>query len=307
MNGRVPDEVLLEWIPLPTLTQIRKEQAERQALLVARREQRKAETIARNEQKRIYQEKQREARRLLREQRLAEQAAERLQHHKERKERAILARKARDKARTKTGWTREEVSAYKRATREILTVSRKHLLARPKKYYSKRRSFDTEFERDEYVRGWREHKEWCVQNREAIKAAAGARNSKRIRNMLAAGVFTLEAYDALLAERKAAHISLLKKSDEHRRERRRIRDQWRNYRKQVKQGWAANGGRISMGWFDRQLVQQMGKCAICGLLMDGDIEIDHVFPVALGGPNEEWNLRLSHPMCNTKKGDCITF
>ncbi|MEN6407863.1 MAG: HNH endonuclease signature motif containing protein [Thermoguttaceae bacterium] len=307
MNECVPDEVLLEWILLPTLTQIRKEQAERQATIVARREQRKAETIARNAQKRIDQGKQppvsREVRRLLREQRLAEQTAERLQHHKERKERAAVALKAREKARLKTGWTREEVCAYKRATREVLSISKKHLLGRPKKYHSGNRSFDTEFERDEYVRGWREHKEWCEQNREAIKTAANARRSKRIHNMLAAGVFTLEAYDALLAER----VHPQKKSDEHHREKRRIRDQWRNYRKQVKQGMAANGGRISTGWFDRQLAQQMGNCAICGKLMDSDIEIDHIFPVAHGGPNEEWNLRLTHPVCNIQKGDRITF
>lgn len=33
--------------------------------------------------------------------------------------------------------------------------------------------------------------------------------------------------------------------------------------------------------------------------------IDHVYPKSLGGPDDMWNLRLTHQSCNAIKGNCI--
>jgi 5-methylcytosine-specific restriction endonuclease McrA len=135
-------------------------------------------------------------------------------------------------------------------------------------------------------------------------------DNKRLRNMLAAGFFSLEAYDAWKAEQKLEqnknHPN--RKSDEHNAERRRIRDQWRNYRKQVKVGMAANGGRIPSGWFAAQLHRQSHCCAICSRPFgDGNVEIDHIVPVAKGGPNVMWNLQLTHSVCNIQKSDLMPW
>ena len=44
-------------------------------------------------------------------------------------------------------------------------------------------------------------------------------------------------------------------------------------------------------------------CQICGtILLDRDIEIDHIIPYSRGGTSEESNLRVTCLECNRKKG-----
>lgn len=55
---------------------------------------------------------------------------------------------------------------------------------------------------------------------------------------------------------------------------------------------------------------QSGRCAICGLAVDATIRypdlraatLDHVVPLAAGGPDEYANLQLAHLACNVAKG-----
>lgn len=45
-------------------------------------------------------------------------------------------------------------------------------------------------------------------------------------------------------------------------------------------------------------------CQICGrVLLDKEIEIDHIIPFSKGGPTEEHNLRVICPDCNKSKSD----
>jgi hypothetical protein len=220
---------------------------------------------------------------------------------------------ARQKAKQKTGWNVQEVAAYKVATREMVKLTKSYLFAKPKKYWSRKdwggKGFDTEFERDEYVRGWREYREWLAENKESLRAAARVRANARgvAKDMAAAGCSTAEEYEAWKAERRAVRVHPMKKSEEHRRETRRIRNQWRNYRNQIKKGMSANGGRIPRGWMATQLEAQGGCCAICREALGETWEIDHIIPVALGGYNEAWNLQITHPVCNIVKSDNIIF
>jgi len=47
-----------------------------------------------------------------------------------------------------------------------------------------------------------------------------------------------------------------------------------------------------------------GICYLCGLATDPrDFHIDHVIPVARGGPNTPDNLKTTHPACNMAKKD----
>lgn len=75
----------------------------------------------------------------------------------------------------------------------------------------------------------------------------------------------------------------------------RIRDQNRRARER------SNGGRLSPGLAAKLLTLQRGKCACCGVKLVAN-HLDHVIPVALGGPNEDWNMQLLCPPCNLSKG-----
>jgi 5-methylcytosine-specific restriction endonuclease McrA len=41
-------------------------------------------------------------------------------------------------------------------------------------------------------------------------------------------------------------------------------------------------------------------------LTDFYTHIDHIWPVSLGGPDEEWNLQILHYACNIRKGNKLT-
>lgn len=278
-------------------------------MIIIRREERKAVTAARNAAKRAEWEKDHDFRKWLRNQRDLIKEQERLDKKFLRHEAAIDARKQREKLKTKTGWTLNEVQAYKSAATTMRKVSKQHLFEKPKVFRTKSgKTFDTEFERDEYIRGWNEYRKWCVENKDAIKAAEKKRNkdkwwaSHRIRNMLKAGFFTLDAYDAWLANKFRNHHPL-KKSKEHHTEMNRIRNQWRNYRKQVKVGMSANGGRIPAGWVKKRTTEQRGACYYCKADLGEKFEIDHIIPVSKGGPNELWNLQILCVTCNSQKSD----
>lgn len=52
----------------------------------------------------------------------------------------------------------------------------------------------------------------------------------------------------------------------------------------------------------RELIQeQLGRCACCHTELR-EFHVDHVFPLALGGSNDDSNIQLLCPPCNRKKG-----
>ena len=48
---------------------------------------------------------------------------------------------------------------------------------------------------------------------------------------------------------------------------------------------------------------QSNFCGICGERMYGDVEVDHIYPVHLGGSSELDNLQAVHKSCNSRKQD----
>jgi len=51
-----------------------------------------------------------------------------------------------------------------------------------------------------------------------------------------------------------------------------------------------------------QLVkEQAGLCVCCGEKLAGDLDVDHLTPVAQGGTNDESNLVIVHRKCNQEK------
>lgn len=75
----------------------------------------------------------------------------------------------------------------------------------------------------------------------------------------------------------------------------RIRQQNRRARQQ------SNGGTISKDVDTKLLVLQRAKCAACRKELSGGYHIDHIMPLALGGPHDDKNLQLLCPSCNLSK------
>lgn len=57
-------------------------------------------------------------------------------------------------------------------------------------------------------------------------------------------------------------------------------------------------------WMRERVIERDGNvCQLCGGDVEpDDIHIDHVIPVALGGPTEVQNLQVAHSICNMRKG-----
>lgn len=62
-------------------------------------------------------------------------------------------------------------------------------------------------------------------------------------------------------------------------------------------------GRFTRRTIENLYVKQVGRCAICAMLLFGQFEIDHIKPLSKGGSNEPNNLQLLCPKCNKVKGD----
>ena len=75
--------------------------------------------------------------------------------------------------------------------------------------------------------------------------------------------------------------------------------------------------RTKRNWDELQLLKEWltirdgDSCYLCGELLDdkaiGDdlVTVDHVYPISLGGADDDWNLRLCHCDCNQVKAACI--
>lgn len=63
----------------------------------------------------------------------------------------------------------------------------------------------------------------------------------------------------------------------------------------------ANGGTLSPGLAGKLFRLQKGKCACCGQPLGDKYHMDHILPILLGGPNEDWNIQLLRQRCNQQK------
>ena len=63
----------------------------------------------------------------------------------------------------------------------------------------------------------------------------------------------------------------------------------------------AVGGKLSKGLSAKLFRLQKGKCACCGSPLGSDFHMDHIMPLALGGPNTDCNIQLLTASCNKSK------
>lgn len=145
---------------------------------------------------------------------------------------------------------------------------------------------------------------WAAANRDKVNAAKAKRYAenpdlvKAHNAKWAAGnADRVRAYKAKWrAENPERQKALVAKWAAENPEARRIHSQNRRARKR------ANGGRLSPGLADKLFKLQRGKCACCHVSIDNGNHLDHVIPVALEGPNEDWNMQLLCATCNLSKG-----
>lgn len=102
-----------------------------------------------------------------------------------------------------------------------------------------------------------------------------------------------DKWQAENADREKARMAQWAKDNPDRRA---INQQNRRARK------VAAGGKLSREIKDRLVVLQKGKCACCRVdFSKSGSHLDHIMPLALGGPNDDENIQLLCPTCNLSK------
>lgn len=61
------------------------------------------------------------------------------------------------------------------------------------------------------------------------------------------------------------------------------------------------GGKLSRGLAEKLFKLQRGLCACCKQPLGDDYQLDHIVPVARGGPNVDANIQLLRRKCNNQK------
>lgn len=86
------------------------------------------------------------------------------------------------------------------------------------------------------------------------------------------------------------------------------RKNWNEVNKEYKRILTTNrrrklaNGKLSKNIVEVLMNKQNGLCACCGVPLNGTYHIDHILPIALGGPNTDDNVQLLLPKCNLEKG-----
>ena len=130
---------------------------------------------------------------------------------------------------------------------------------------------------------------WYVKNRDKKLARDAARHRENPSKKL-------ESSAAWRAANKEKHRASMAEWHKENPEYHRIAEQNRRSRKR------ANGGQLSPGLAGKLFTLQRGKCACCHVSIEDGNHLDHRIPVALGGPNEDWNMQLLCAPCNLSKG-----
>jgi 5-methylcytosine-specific restriction endonuclease McrA len=68
-------------------------------------------------------------------------------------------------------------------------------------------------------------------------------------------------------------------------------------------------GEHSVEYIEMLLEKQAAKCVACDADISDDYQVDHIYPLAKGGSNDESNIQLLCKSCNSRKGakDPIEF
>lgn len=136
------------------------------------------------------------------------------------------------------------------------------------------------------ARYYRENLDKCKKT----KRAYHAKNSEKNRAKAAEYV---EKNREINKEKTALRHSIYRKNNKDK-----IRVKKINRRNREK----ASGGKLSKGIVAKLFAIQKGTCPCCGHHLGDVFHLDHILPLALGGPNVDSNVQLLRAACNQKKG-----
>ena len=129
---------------------------------------------------------------------------------------------------------------------------------------------------------------WDGKNEERMKDAASALYVKNRESKI---LYAKEYYEAnkeqLAPKKKAWQTANLESSRRSDHKRRALKSR--------------SGGALSKGLGEKLFSLQKGKCPCCGLPLGDDYHMDHIIPLALGGPNTDDNIQLLRQRCNNQK------
>ena len=146
--------------------------------------------------------------------------------------------------------------------------------------------------------------EWQTENSEKVKASADARRKANPEKHRAATakwnaanpekrVVIADKWNTANPGKKAADTARWRADNP---EAERIHKQNRRARER------ANGGVLSKGLAERLHQLQLGHCACgCKQPLGNKYHLDHIMPIALGGPNIDGNIQLLRQRCNSQK------
>lgn len=157
--------------------------------------------------------------------------------------------------------------------------------------------FDRAIKREERIEAKKEKTRTVYLSREIAKIEArAARKIGKLKERMAqweeAGKKNKEARMAAFEHRIEKALQIEKTEAERKRIKR--------AKKRAKR--RAIGGKLSTGLAIKLLKLQKGKCAYCRADLGESYEMDHVMPLAKGGPNEDSNIQLLCRSCNASKG-----
>lgn len=182
--------------------------------------------------------------------------------------------------------TREEIKAWKLANPERqkqIDADWKEVIKAKNRIYSKERYASN----PEHQKAASE--KWRLANQErATKSASEWKRLNREKYNATAAIYRENNKDKI-----RAYHSKYKKEN-----RSRLKAIDHNYRTKK----SNNGGKLSKGIVEKLLKLQKGKCACCGQPLGKNYHVDHIKPIALGGPNIDSNVQLLRQRCNNQKG-----
>lgn len=132
------------------------------------------------------------------------------------------------------------------------------------------------------------HAEWAANNRDTRNASSRRWNAKnKDKKLQAAAEYRVKHRDHINARRK--ELRAANPNAERLKAAKR-----RAYKKR-------NGGVLSKNILEILLDKQQGRCACCGVLLNGVFHLDHKVPLSRGGQNSDDNVQLLLPVCNLRK------
>lgn len=170
------------------------------------------------------------------------------------------------------------------------------------------------FDREAYMRQYRvdnadkireQKRQWCIDHPEEIREYNRQYSANHTEEKREYQRKYVQENSAQEAERKRRY------AETHRDERREYMQRWhkdnpdkrRTYEHKRRATKLSSGG----SWTDRDIkviyAQQDGKCAYCGIELNGTYHIDHIHPLSRGGSNWPDNLACACARCNLSKSD----